>query len=84
MKLASEWEPITHLIHLGLNNHDNLEWDIHIDIYTDKESKMLRGMPIGTLTAKGFVANPDDDEYTYKMIWTNENKVIFFRKKLIK
>ena len=74
------WELFTHRIHISLNNIDGLFWKLELLTYTDDSRKSIRGMPIGFFTKKGFVSNPKDEKFTYKMVWDEGNSVAIFRK----
>jgi len=74
------WEAINHLINLGLNNTDGLLWKFEVGTYCDDSRTSVRGMPIGFMTGEGFVSNPRDKEYIYKLVYTTDGYVIFFRK----
>ena len=75
------WELFTHRVSMGLNNIDGLFWKLELLAYTDDERKAVRGMPIGFITKKGFVSNPKDTEFIYRMVWDEDDSVAFFRRK---
>ncbi len=72
------WEHINHLVRFYLNNIDGLEWNFEVGI--KNEDGTFRGMPIGFMKSEGFISNPKDEDYSYKMVFT-KNGVMFFRKK---
>ena len=81
-----EWEIITNLVHISLNNYNDMMWRFEVCIYTDSTRTSIRGMPIGEMTQKGFITNLNDKEYIYKMIYAQErvgngNFIMFFRRK---
>ena len=77
---SNKWEAINHLIWLGLNNTDGLLWKFEVGIYHDDSRKTGRGMPIGFMTGDGFVSNPNDKEYIYKLVYTHDGFCMFFRR----
>lgn len=74
------WEIINDIVRIGLDNRDGVCATIEFGIYTDKEKKMVRGMPIGWMKNGKFVPNENDSTYTYKMISTEEGNVIIMRR----
>jgi len=80
MEKNKGFEHINHLIRLGLNNCDGLLWKFEVGLYTDETKKDVRGMPIGFMTSKGFVSNPNDKEWIYRCVLTEDGCVMFFRK----
>lgn len=79
-RITNEWIPITHLISLGMSNHDGLLWDITVRRYIDVTRTGVRGMPIGYMDGDGFHSNEDDRDRIYKMLFTTEGQVMFFEK----
>lgn len=79
-RITNEWVPITHLISLGMNNHDGLIWDMIVSRYTDETRVGVRGKPIGFIDGDGFHSNEDDKDRIYKMLFTTEGHVMFFEK----
>lgn len=74
------WEPITHLVSLGLSNKDGLRWKLWISLYVDETRKSVRGGCPGWIDDQGFHRHHDmQDGYYYKAIWDKEGYFMFFR-----
>ena len=84
MSVTNEWEPITHRISPGLNNSNGLEWELEFSLFTDDERTAIRGMPIGFMHGGKFVPNKNETDHYYKVLWTTNGKMMFFRKPMKK
>ncbi len=73
------WEHINHLVNFYLNNIDGIQWKFEVGI--KNEDGTIRGMPIGFIKEEGFVSNPKDEEYNYKLIFTSKGVMLFRKKK---
>ena len=74
------WEVFTNRVHLSLNNVDGIFWKFEVCMWLSDERTTIRGMPIGFLTSEGFISNPKDEEFIYRMEWNADGRVAFFRK----
>jgi hypothetical protein len=80
----SEWELINPKnIHMTLNNSDGLHWSFSVGIKLP--DGYIRGMPIGNFIqglegSIEFETNPNDKEYSYKIIMSGKT-ILFFRRK---
>ncbi len=76
--MEKEWRIIPSVdVTIGRNNHDGLCWSIHVDIYTDKERKYVRG--IGKLIDGKFI--PFHKDGKYRMVKTQDNRLMLLERK---
>ena len=72
MENKEKWNVITHLVNVGISNHDGVKWGIYFSRYTDEKRKAIKGGNIGYMDENGkiVVTNPSK----HKVIICKPNK----------